>query len=81
MNAPSRRIIRIRLALGALLAAAALCFAPRLAQQVYAQDERPTCSVNCSKGSCTGTGNCTCTCSFWGGNPTCSCGGSPPVIE
>jgi hypothetical protein len=80
MNARSQRTIGLRLALGALLAAAALFFSPRLAQQVYAQDDKPTCSVNCAKGSCTGSGNCTCTCSFWGGTPSCSCGG-PPVIE
>lgn len=81
MNAHSHRTTRIRLALGALLAAAALCIAPRLAQQVYAQDDpRPTCTANCSKGSCSGTGNCTCTCSFWGGTPSCSCSG-PPAIQ
>lgn len=80
MNARSQRTMGLRLALGALLAAAALFFSPRLAQQVYAQDERPTCSANCARGSCSGSGNCTCTCSYWTGTPSCSCSG-PPAIQ
>jgi hypothetical protein len=81
MKLHMRRSSGLRLALGALLAASALFFSPRLAQQVYAQDEKPTCSANCANGSCSGNGNCTCTCSFWGGNPTCTCSGSPPVEQ
>ncbi|WP_420127425.1 hypothetical protein [Longimicrobium sp.] len=80
MNAHSHRSTRIRLALGALLAAAALFFSPKLVQQIYAQDP-PSCSVNCANGSCSGTGNCTCTCTFWTRTASCSCSSGPPAEQ
>ncbi|HEX2209718.1 MAG TPA: hypothetical protein VHG93_18700 [Longimicrobium sp.] len=63
----------MKIALLALFAAAALLVSPRLAQRVYAQEQLPTCTVNCRNGSCSATGTCTCTCTFWTGTATCSC--------
>lgn len=80
MKLYAKRTLGLRLAVGALLAAAALFFAPRLAQEVYAQDEPPSCSVNCSNGSCSASGNCTCTCTFWTRTASCSCS-TPPSIQ
>lgn len=74
------RTLGLRLALAALLTAAGLFFAPRLAQQAYAQDEPPSCSVNCTNGSCSASGNCTCTCTFWTRTASCSCS-TPPSIQ
>ena len=72
MNQQTRRLRQLKIAILSLFAAAALLASPRLAQRVYAQDTT-TCSANCRNGSCTGTGNCTCSCSFWSGVPTCTC--------
>lgn len=59
------------MAFAALVVGAGIFVSPRLVQRAYAQET--TCSVNCKLGSCTGTGSCTCSCSFWTGSPICSC--------
>jgi hypothetical protein len=64
----------LKLALLTLAAGATLFFSPNLVQRAYAFSEN-RCSVTCPGGSCTATGNCTCTCSFWANKPVCSCGG------
>jgi hypothetical protein len=69
-----RRTITLRLALLTLAAGAGLFFSPNLVQRAYAFSEN-RCSVTCPGGSCTATGNCTCTCSFWANKPVCSCSG------
>jgi hypothetical protein len=77
MTHVNHRSRQMKLALLALIAAAALLVSPRIAQRVYAQEQLPTCSANCKNGSCTGSGTCTCTCSFWLGTPTCTCQANP----
>ena len=67
-----RRAITLRLALLTLVAGGMLFFSPNLVQRAYALSEN-RCSVTCPGGSCTATGNCTCTCSFWANKPICSC--------
>ncbi|MEW5929315.1 MAG: hypothetical protein AB1941_17825 [Gemmatimonadota bacterium] len=69
-----RRAVTLRLALLTLVAGATLFFSPNLVQRAYAFTE-DRCSVSCKYGTCTGTGNCTCTCAFWSGNPVCNCTG------
>lgn len=76
MNPHQSRTRSLRLSLAALLLAAGLFFSPRLVERLYAQTSDSTCTVNCKLGSCSGTGNCTCSCSFWVGNPVCSCQGT-----
>ncbi|HEX8271725.1 MAG TPA: hypothetical protein VF615_03670 [Longimicrobiaceae bacterium] len=73
-----RRAITFRLALLTFVAGAGLFFSPNLVQRAYAFTEN-RCSVTCPGGSCTATGNCTCTCSFWANKPVCSCGGQEPI--
>lgn len=68
------RAVTFRLALLTLVAGTALFLSPNLVQRAYAFSEN-RCSVTCPGGSCTATGNCTCTCSFWANKPVCSCGG------
>lgn len=68
-----RRATTLKLALLTLVAGATLFLSPNLVQRAYAFTE-DRCSATCPGGSCTGTGSCTCTCS-WMGKPVCSCTG------
>jgi hypothetical protein len=77
MTHANHRSRQLKVALLALGAAAALLVSPRLAQRVYAQEQLPTCTVNCRNGSCSGTGTCTCTCTIWTGTASCSCQANP----
>lgn len=72
-DATRRKAIALKLALLVLFAGAGLFFSPNFVQRAYAFTE-DRCSATCPGGSCTGTGSCTCTCSFWG-KPVCSCTG------
>lgn len=69
-----RRATTLKLALLTLVAGATLFFSPSLVQRAYADNE-DRCSVTCGNGSCTGIGNCTCTCSFWTNTAVCTCAG------
>lgn len=69
-----RRAITLKLALLTLVAGATLFFSPNLVQHAYAFAE-DRCTVTCPNGSCSGTGNCTCTCSFWSKTAVCTCAG------
>jgi len=69
-----RRAITLRLALLTLVAGATLFFSPNVVQRAYAFDEN-RCTANCANGSCSATGNCTCTCTFWTSTARCTCGG------
>lgn len=69
-----QRATTLKLALLTLAAGATLFFSPNVVQRAYAFSEN-RCSATCPGGSCTATGNCTCTCSFWSNKPVCSCSG------
>lgn len=69
-----RRAVTLRLALLTLVAGATLFFSPNVVQRAYAFSE-DRCSASCKNGSCTASGNCTCSCAFWSGTPVCSCTG------
>jgi hypothetical protein len=68
------RAITLKLALLTLFAGAGLFLSPNFVQRAYAFSE-DRCTVSCQNGSCSGTGNCTCTCSFWSKTAVCSCAG------
>ncbi len=69
-----RRAIALRLALLTLFVGAGLFFSPNIVQRAYAYSA-DRCSVTCKNGSCTGEGNCTCTCSIWTSTAVCTCAG------
>jgi hypothetical protein len=71
-----RRVAALRLALAVLLLAGGAFLSPLLMQSAYAQQES-TCSATCARGSCTGKGNCTCSCSIFWGLPMCTCSSQP----
>ena len=73
-NVAPRRAITLKLALLALFTGAGLFLSPNLVQRAYAFTE-DRCTVTCANGSCSGTGNCTCTCSFWTNTAVCTCAG------
>ena len=73
-DATRRRAVALKLALLVLFAGAGLFFSPNFVQRAYAFSE-DRCTVTCANGSCSGTGNCTCTCSIWWKTAVCTCSG------
>jgi hypothetical protein len=66
-----RRMTLLKGALTVLFLAGGVFLSPLLMQNAYAQES--TCSANCARGSCSGKGNCTCSCSIFWGLPMCTC--------
>ncbi len=70
-----RRMTVLKGALTVLFLAGGVFLSPLLMRGAFAQES--SCSANCARGSCSATGNCTCSCSIFWGLPMCTCSTQP----